>query len=61
LIRLGATVSGMKRPHSEHADRFDEKAPEYDAMTDAGFAVTAVDRVHGQVGVTTCESRGERR
>jgi 2-polyprenyl-3-methyl-5-hydroxy-6-metoxy-1,4-benzoquinol methylase len=28
-----------------------------DAMTSAGFAVTAVDRVHDQVGVITCERR----
>jgi len=27
-----------------------------DAMTDAGFVVTGVDRVHDQVGVITCES-----
>jgi hypothetical protein len=48
----------MKRSLSEHAARFDEKAPEYDAMTDAGFVVTAVERVHEQVGVIACE-RGE--
>jgi hypothetical protein len=100
----------MKRSLQEHAERFDEKAPEYDAdkseeycatvslvldrtrsvlgdvmffgepdpeesfyspevddpstvghlvdtMTSAGFAVTAVDRVHDQVGVITCERR----
>jgi cyclopropane fatty-acyl-phospholipid synthase-like methyltransferase len=28
-----------------------------DAMTSAGFVVTAVDRVHDQVGVITCERR----
>jgi len=28
-----------------------------DAMTSAGFTVTAVDRVHDQVGVLTCERR----
>ena len=30
-----------------------------DAMTDAGFAVTAVKRLHDQVGVIACESRGD--
>ncbi|PSP22863.1 SAM-dependent methyltransferase [Halobacteriales archaeon QH_10_65_19] len=32
-----------------------------DAMTDAGFAVTAVKRLHDQVGVIACESRGDPR
>jgi len=32
-----------------------------DAMTDAGFVVTGVDRVHQQVGVITGEYRGEDR
>ena len=105
----------MKRSLEEHAARFDEKAPEYDAdkseeypatvslvlehaspdpddtvgdvmffgapdpaepfyspevddpstvghladaMTEAGFAITAVERVREQVGVIACEYRG---
>jgi SAM-dependent methyltransferase len=32
-----------------------------DAMTDAGFVVTAVERLHGQVGVIACEFRGDPR
>jgi SAM-dependent methyltransferase len=30
-----------------------------DAMTDAGFAVTGVERIHDQVGVIACEFRGD--